>query len=58
MSIPQLPTHRGRGPRVVSLVYNDASTDSRVLKTTATLRAAGADARIVAVERHHPSDRG
>lgn len=51
MSIPQLPTHRGRGPRVVSLVYNDASTDSRVLKTTATLRAAGADARIVASAR-------
>ena len=51
MSIPQLPTHCGRGPRVVSLVYNDASTDSRVLKTTATLRAAGADSRIVASAR-------
>ena len=61
MSIPQLPTHRGRGPRVVSLVYNDASTDSRVLKTTATLRAAGADARIVASARDlagHPAGIG
>lgn len=48
-----LPTVAGQAPRVVSLVYNDASRDSRVLKTTATLRAAGADARIVASAREH-----
>ena len=48
-----LPTVAGRQARVVSLVYNDASRDSRVLKTTATLRAAGADARIVASAREH-----
>lgn len=48
-----LPTVGGRAARVVSLVYNDASRDSRVLKTTATLRAAGADARIVASAREH-----
>ncbi|WP_109473716.1 glycosyltransferase [Ornithinimicrobium cavernae] len=61
MSIPQLPRLDGRAPRVVSLVYNDASTDSRVLKTTATLRAAGADARIVASARDlagHPAGTG
>ncbi|MFK5584301.1 glycosyltransferase [Serinicoccus sp. LYQ131] len=48
---PQLPTVAGRPARVVSLVYNDASADSRVQKTAATLRAAGADARIVAISR-------
>lgn len=50
---PTLPPVSGRPARVVSLVYNDASRDSRVLKTTATLRAAGADARIVASAREH-----
>lgn len=61
MSTPGLPPVDGRAPRVVSLVYNDASTDSRVLKTTATLRAAGADARIVASARDlagHPAGVG
>ncbi|NLG20470.1 MAG: glycosyltransferase family 4 protein [Actinomycetales bacterium] len=61
MSSPRLPRVDGRAPRVVSLVYNDASTDSRVLKTTATLRAAGADARIVASARDlagHPAGIG
>lgn len=61
MSMPSLPSVDGRAPRVVSLVYNDASTDSRVLKTTATLQAAGADARIVASARDlagHPAGIG
>ncbi|MGD8149783.1 glycosyltransferase [Ornithinimicrobium sp. Y1694] len=53
VAVRRLPLIRGRAPRVVSLVYNDASRDSRVLKTTATLRAAGADARIVASARDH-----
>ena len=59
--VPGLPLVEGRPVRVVGLVYNDASTDSRVQKTSATLRAAGADVRIVASERRlagHPAGRG
>ncbi|MGB5951078.1 MAG: glycosyltransferase [Ornithinimicrobium sp.] len=41
----------GRAPRVALLVYNDAHNDSRVLKTAASLRAAGAEVRIFAVAR-------
>lgn len=39
----RLPRPEGRAPRVANLVYRDAHSDSRVLKTTATLAAAGAD---------------
>lgn len=46
-----LPTVGGRPLRVGVLVYNDCHADARVLKTAATLRAAGADVRIVAVAR-------
>ncbi|MCG7308163.1 glycosyltransferase [Brachybacterium sp. ACRRE] len=38
-------------PRVAVLVHNDAANDSRVLKESASLRAAGMDVRIIAVER-------
>lgn len=38
----RLPHVDGRPPRVALLVYRDADTDSRVLKTAASLRAAGA----------------
>lgn len=38
-------------PRVAVLVHNDAANDSRVLKESATLCAAGMDVRIIAVER-------
>ncbi|OLT23687.1 hypothetical protein BJF81_10085 [Ornithinimicrobium sp. CNJ-824] len=58
---PRLPTVGGRPARVVSLVYNDASADSRVQKTAATLRAAGADALVVAISREvagHPPGPG
>ncbi|MGB6022595.1 MAG: glycosyltransferase [Ornithinimicrobium sp.] len=41
----------GRRARVALLVYNDAHNDSRVLKTAATLRSAGAQVRIFAVAR-------
>ncbi len=41
----------GRRPRVALLVYNDAQHDSRVLKTAASLRNAGATVRIFAVTR-------
>ncbi|MGB3685706.1 MAG: glycosyltransferase [Ornithinimicrobium sp.] len=41
----------GRPPRVALLVYNDAHNDSRVLKTAASLRNAGALVRIFAVAR-------
>ncbi|MGB3829559.1 MAG: glycosyltransferase [Ornithinimicrobium sp.] len=41
----------GRAARVALLVYNDAHNDSRVLKTAASLRSAGADVRIFAVAR-------
>ncbi|MGC5584920.1 glycosyltransferase [Ornithinimicrobium sp. W1679] len=50
-STSRLPLVDGRPARVVSLVYNDASTDSRVQKTAATLRAAGAEAVVVAISR-------
>ncbi|MGB3763949.1 MAG: glycosyltransferase [Ornithinimicrobium sp.] len=43
--------HSGRRARVALLVYNDAHNDSRVLKTAATLRSAGAQVRIFAVAR-------
>lgn len=59
--VPALPLVGGRRPRVVGLVYNDASTDSRVQKTSATLRAEGADVHIVASERRlagHPAGTG
>ena len=46
-----LPTVDGRPLRVGILVYNDCHADARVLKTAATLHAAGADVRIVAVAR-------
>lgn len=42
-----LPSVSGRPPRVAVLVYRDPDTDSRVLKTTATLRDAGADVLII-----------
>lgn len=38
-------------PRIAVLVYNDAANDSRVLKESATLRDAGCEVRIIAVER-------
>lgn len=38
----RLPCVDGRQPRVALLVYRDADTDSRVLKTAASLREAGA----------------
>ena len=47
----QLPDVDGRAPRVALLVYRDADTDSRVLKTAATLRDAGAEVLIVGSAR-------
>lgn len=44
-------TRDGRAARVALLVYNDAHNDSRVLKTAASLRSAGAQVRIFAVAR-------
>ncbi len=41
----------GRAARVALLVYNDAHNDSRVLKTAASLRSAGAQVHIFAVAR-------
>ncbi|MBZ2196461.1 glycosyltransferase [Occultella gossypii] len=41
----------GRPARVAVLVYNDAHADSRVLKTAASLHAAGAVVKIFAVAR-------
>jgi len=46
-----LPAIDGRASRVALLVYNDAHNDSRVLKTAASLRSAGAQVRIFAVAR-------
>lgn len=46
-----LPRPDGWTPRVALLVYNDAHADARVLKTAASLRAAGAEVRIFAVAR-------
>lgn len=37
----------GRAPRVAVLVFNEVTNDSRVLKETATLRGAGAEALII-----------
>lgn len=51
LPVPTLPRRHGRRPRVALLVYNDAHADSRVLKTTATLREAGAEVRIFASAR-------
>ncbi|USQ77680.1 glycosyltransferase family 4 protein [Ornithinimicrobium cryptoxanthini] len=47
----ELPAVDGRAPRVALLVYRDADTDSRVLKSAATLRDAGADVLIVGSAR-------
>jgi len=47
----RLPRVFGRAPRVALLVYNQVSTDNRVLKTAATLRDAGADVLIVGSAR-------
>ena len=47
-----MTSHQGtQDPRVAVLVYNDCANDSRVLKESATLGAAGYITRIVAVER-------
>lgn len=48
---PRLPRVDGHAPRVALLVYNDAHADSRVIKTAESLRAAGAEVRILAVAR-------
>ena len=42
---------RAAAPRIAVLVYNDAANDSRVLKESASLRDAGYQVRILAVER-------
>ncbi|WP_420112048.1 glycosyltransferase [Pseudactinotalea sp.] len=47
----RLPRVFGRAPRIALLVYNQVSTDNRVLKTAATLRDAGADVLIVGSAR-------
>ncbi|SEE98202.1 glycosyltransferase [Ruania alba] len=47
----RLRTRGGHTTRVALLVYNDAEADARVLKTAATLRAAGCEVRIIAVAR-------
>lgn len=47
----RLPRVFGRAPRVALLVYNQVTTDNRVLKTAATLRDAGADVLIVGSAR-------
>lgn len=44
----RLPLVDGRAPRVALLVYNDVTVDTRVLKTAASYRAAGAQVRVVA----------
>lgn len=46
-----LPQVDGRRVKIGVLVYNDCHADARVLKTAATLQAAGADVRIVGVAR-------
>lgn len=43
----RLPRVAGRAPRIVLLVFRDADTDSRVLKSAASLRAAGAEVLII-----------
>lgn len=50
-SLVRLPEVGGRPPRVALFVYRDADTDSRVLKSAATLRDAGADVLIVGSAR-------
>ncbi|MEP7762952.1 glycosyltransferase [Sanguibacter sp. 25GB23B1] len=45
------PVLRARRPRVAVLVYNDCHSDTRVLKSAATLVEAGADVRIFAIAR-------
>lgn len=58
MSQTPLPRVGGRAPRVLALVYNDASNDSRVLKTAASLQAAGAQVQILGSARDlagHPA---
>ncbi|MGM7422531.1 glycosyltransferase [Cellulosimicrobium sp. ES-005] len=48
-----LPGARGgRRPRIALLVFNDASTDARVLKTADALAASGAVVRLVAFSAH------
>ncbi len=47
----RLPRVGGRAPRVALLVYNQVSTDNRVLKTAASLREAGAEVLIVGSAR-------
>jgi hypothetical protein len=47
----RLPRIAGRAPRVALLVYNQVSTDNRVLKTAASLREAGAKVLIVGSAR-------
>lgn len=47
----RLPRVSGRAPRIALLVYNQVSTDNRVLKTAASLRDAGADVLIVGSAR-------
>lgn len=51
MADPVLRLVDGRPLRIALLVYNDAHNDSRVLKTAASLRSAGAHVRIFAVAR-------
>src|SRR5699024_183986 len=45
MPLASTPLRRpdGRAPRVANLVYRDAHSDSRVLKTAASLQEAGAE---------------
>lgn len=43
----RLPQLHGRPPRVISLLFGNVDTDSRVLKSAATLRDAGAEVLIV-----------
>ena len=45
----RMPALDGRAPRIVLLVFRDADTDSRVLKSAASLREAGAEVLIIGV---------
>lgn len=49
---PRLPCVAGRPPRIVLLVYRDADTDSRVLKSAEVLRDAGAEVLVVGLAPH------
>jgi len=52
----RLPRVRGRAPRIALLLNKEEATDSRVLKTAASLRDAGAEVRIVSAARPgHPA---